>query len=42
MGPKTVPILHKQMCLDICQQRLDHYSNECDAFLDRIIIGDET
>jgi len=40
--PKQLSILHKQMCLDICQQNLDHYDKEGDAFLDRIITVDET
>jgi hypothetical protein len=31
-----------KMCLDICQQHMDHYGNKCDVFLDRIITGDET
>jgi hypothetical protein len=28
--------------LDIYQQHLDHYGNERDTFLDRIIFGDKT
>jgi hypothetical protein len=35
-------MLHKQTRLDICQQHFDRYGNEGDAFLDRIITGDET
>jgi hypothetical protein len=42
MGPKQLTILHKEMCLDICQQPLDHCGKEHDAFSDRIIGGDET
>jgi hypothetical protein len=30
-------VLHEQTRLDICQQHLDRYDNECDAFLNRII-----
>lgn len=40
--PKQLTMLHKQTRLDICQQNLDRYGNEGDAFLDRIITGDET
>ena len=40
--PKQLTMLHKQMHLDIYQQNLDHYDKEGDAFLDRIITGDET
>jgi len=34
-------MMHKQMRLDICLQNLDHYYKEGDAFLDRIITGNE-
>ena len=40
--PKQLTMLHKQMSLDICQQNMDCYDKEGDAFLDRIITGDET
>ena len=40
--PIQLTMLHKQMHLDICQQNLDRYDKEGDAFLDRIITGDET
>ena len=40
--PKQLTMLHKQTRLDICQQNLDRYEKEGDAFLDRIITGDET
>jgi len=40
--PKQLTMLHKQTCLDICQQNLDCYDKEGDAFLDRIITGDKT
>ena len=39
---KQLIMLHKQMCLDICQQNLDCYEKEGGAFLDRIFTGDET
>ena len=42
MDPKKFTILHKPTRLDICQQNLDRYDKEGDAFLDRIITGDET
>jgi hypothetical protein len=35
-------MLHIQTPLYIFQQHLDRYGNKCDAFLDRIITGDET
>ena len=35
--PKQLKMLHKQTCLDICQQNLDRYDKERDAFLNRII-----
>jgi len=40
--PKQLTMLHKQTRLDICQQNLDRYDKESDAFLDRIMTGDET
>ena len=40
--PKQLTELHKQMHVDICRKHLDHYGNERDIFLDRIITGDET
>ena len=40
--PKQLTMLHKQTRLDICQQNLDRCDKEGDAFLDRIITGDET
>jgi uncharacterized damage-inducible protein DinB len=40
--PKQLTVLHKEIRLDICQQQLDRYGKECDAFLDKIISGDET
>ena len=40
--PKQPTMLHKQTCLHICQQNLDCYDKDSDAFLDRIITGDET
>ena len=39
---KQLTEVHKQMLVDICQKHLDHYGNERDIFLDRIITGDET
>jgi len=40
--PKQLTMLHKQTRLDICQQNLDRYDKQGDAFLDRIITPDET
>ena len=40
--PKQLTMLHKQTLLDSCQQNLDRYDKEGDAFLDIIITGDET
>jgi hypothetical protein len=42
--PEQLTVLHKQTCLDICQQHLDRCGNERDgdALLDRIITDDET
>jgi len=40
--PKQLTILHEQTHLAICQQNLNCYDKEGDAFLDRIIAGDET
>jgi len=40
--PKQLTMLHKQTRFDICQQNLDHYDKEGDAFLDKIVTGDET
>jgi len=39
---KQLIMLHKQTRLDTCQQNLDRYDKESDAFLVRIITGDET
>jgi len=39
--PKQLTMLHKQTRLDICQQNLDRYDKDGDAFLDRNITGDE-
>ena len=40
--PKQLTEVHKQSRVDICQKHLNHYGNERDVFLDRIITGDET
>jgi len=32
-------MLHKQTRLEFCQQNLDHYDKEGEAFFDRIITG---
>ena len=40
--PKQLTEVHKQTRMDICQKHLDHYVNERDIFLDRIITGNET
>jgi len=40
--PKQLTMLHKQTRLHICQQNLDRYDKDSDAFLDRIITDDET
>jgi hypothetical protein len=40
--PKQHTMLHEQMQLDICQQHLERYGNESDAFSDKIITDDET
>jgi hypothetical protein len=31
-------MLHKQTCLEICQQLLYRYGNECDAFLESSLV----
>ena len=39
---KSVQEVYKETCVDICQKHLDHYGNERDIFLDRIITDYET
>jgi histone-lysine N-methyltransferase SETMAR len=39
---KQLTMLHKQTRLEFCQQNLEHYDKEGEAFLDRIINGAET
>jgi hypothetical protein len=36
--PTQLTILHKQMHFDIWEQHMDHYSNECDAFLESSLV----
>ena len=40
--PKQLSVLRIETRLDICQQNLDQFDKEGDAFLDRIITGDKT
>jgi hypothetical protein len=40
--PKQLTESQKQKHLDICIQLLDHFGNEGDLFLERIVMGDET
>lgn len=40
--PKDLTEMHKHNRVQICQRLLDRYNNEGEAFLERIVTGDET